>query len=108
MGAWLAIVSGLRRVRPGRDHQATSLRGLVLRAAEGTRWRPQDGVVREVAVTIVVVWAAITAALGGLMRKTGPWWRVALGCAAWPVWPVIAGISYARHRARKARTRELA
>lgn len=56
-------------------------------------------------MTLVVAWAAVGAALGGLLRKTGPWWRVMLGCAAWPAWPAVVGVSYARHRARRARIR---
>ncbi len=54
-------------------------------------------------MTIIVTWATVTVALGGLLRKTGPWWRVALGCAAWPVWPAVAGVSYARWHRRKTR-----
>lgn len=54
-------------------------------------------------MTIVAAWAAVAATLGGLMRNMGPWWRVALGCAAWPVWPAIAGVSYARWRRRRAK-----
>lgn len=54
-------------------------------------------------MTLVAVWAAVAAALGGLMRKTGPWWRVAIGCAAWPAWPAVVGVSYVRWRRRRAR-----
>lgn len=54
-------------------------------------------------MTLVAAWAAIATALGALMRKAGPWWRVTLGCAAWPAWPAIAGVSYARYRVKRAR-----
>lgn len=54
-------------------------------------------------MTLVAAWAAVAAALGVLMRRAGPWPRVAIGCAAWPAWPAIIGVSYARYRARRAR-----
>lgn len=52
---------------------------------------------------MTATWAIVAATLGVLLRKAGPWWRVAIGCAAWPVWPALIGVSYARYRARKAR-----
>lgn len=54
-------------------------------------------------MTAVVAWLGVAAGLGVLMRRVGPWWRVALGCAVWPAWPAIAGVSYARWRVRRAR-----
>lgn len=54
-------------------------------------------------MTLMATWATVATVLGAFMRKAGPWWRVTLGCAAWPTWPVIIGVSYARYRARKAR-----
>ncbi len=53
-------------------------------------------------MNLVAAWVGVTVGLGVLMRKAGPWWRVALGCAAWPAWPAIAGMSYARWRRRRA------
>lgn len=54
-------------------------------------------------MSFVAAWIGVAAGLGMLMRRVGPWWRVALGCAAWPTWPAIAGVSYARWRRRRAR-----
>lgn len=54
-------------------------------------------------MTAVAAWLGVATGLVVLMRRAGPWWRVALGCAAWPAWPAIAGVSYARWRARQAR-----
>lgn len=52
-------------------------------------------------MTVVVAWATIAAALGGLMRNVGPWWRVALGCAAWPALPAVVVVSYVRYRVKR-------
>ena len=46
-------------------------------------------------------WASVALVLVAFLRKVGPWWRVALGCAAWPAWPAIVGVSYARFRKRR-------
>lgn len=54
-------------------------------------------------MSLIAAWVGVAASLGVLMRRVGPWWRVALGCAAWPAWPAIAGLSYARWRRRRAR-----
>lgn len=56
-------------------------------------------------MTLVAAWAMVAAALGVVMRRVGPWPRVVIGCAAWPAWPAIVGVSYARYRARRARAR---
>lgn len=54
-------------------------------------------------MSLVATWIGVATGLGVLMRRTGLWWRVALGCAAWPAWPAVAGVSYVRWRLRKTR-----
>lgn len=45
----------------------------------------------------VVIWLGVAVTLGVALRKAGPWWRVSLGSAAWPLLPAIAVASKLRH-----------
>ncbi len=52
---------------------------------------------------LIAIWLGVAAAISGVFRNTGPWYRVAVGSLAWPTVPFLAAGSYYRHRARRRR-----
>lgn len=52
---------------------------------------------------LIAIWLGVAAAISYFLRKTGPWYRVAVGSLAWPTLPLVAAGSYTRHRIRRRR-----
>lgn len=54
-------------------------------------------------MTVAAVWLVGATVLTLGLWSCGPWWRVIGGCLLWPLVPVIAAVSKARHAWRRAR-----